>query len=299
LLLANAGPQVIDNAADYVSGRFQNREGRSESEVILCPESGVPISADVVARLLGGTGLRFNLNRATTLLADAPEPKRRRLLQAAQGAVGFLGNGSQAHTRWSQKPSGRLYSAGPALTNLPKLLRPAWEPISSGVLAEVDYQNFETRILHSEAGLKAPDGDFAALLGADIGLTKNQVKDVLNPMLHGQTCGNLVGRREWERIRHRELLVTQLKRVAPELLRQMELVQRRPDLLQHRGAQVFSSAYENALAAENVAAGIPLHDGWVFAAENRAQALRIKRIFEDTASGLLDQPMPVSISISE
>jgi len=116
-------------------------------------------------------------------------------------------------------------------------------------------------------------------------------------MLHGQTCGNLVGRREWERLRHRDLLVTHLKRVAPELLRQIELIQRRPDLLQHRGAQVFSAAYEKALVAENVAAGIPLHDGWVFAAENRAQVLRIKRIFEDTASDLLDQPMPVSFSI--
>ena len=78
LLLANAGPQVVDNAADYLAGCFQNRRTRCESEVILCPGSLVPISAHVVARLREGTGLRFSLNRATNLLIGAPEERRRR-----------------------------------------------------------------------------------------------------------------------------------------------------------------------------------------------------------------------------
>ena len=229
LLWANAGQQVVDNVADYLARRYTSRGTRSASEVILCPESLVPISADVVARLREGTGLRFNGNEAAKLLIDQPEERCRQLLQAAQAACGFLGNGNHVHTQWIQKPSGRLYAAGPAVTNMPKLLRPAWEPVSSGVVAELDYQNFEFRILHAEAGVIAPDGDLAAILGADVGLTRSQVKGVLNPMLHGQTRGNLVWRKDWELLRHRDLLVAHLERFFPDLLRRMDSIQREPD----------------------------------------------------------------------
>jgi len=79
LLLANAGQHVVENVAEYLGGHCKNRMTRRTSEVILCPESLVPISAVVVARLQDGTGLRFNLNRAITLLAG----KADELAQAA------------------------------------------------------------------------------------------------------------------------------------------------------------------------------------------------------------------------
>jgi hypothetical protein len=64
-----------------------------------------------------------------------------------------------------------------------------------------------------------------------------------------------------------------------------------------RGAQVFVAAYEMALRAEDLPAGIPLHDGWVFPAKDEAQLLRVKDVFEQVGTELLGQPMPVKHAI--
>ena len=71
------------------------------------------------------------------------------------------------------------------------------------------------------------------------------------------------------------------------------LVQKNDSLLQRRGAQVFVPAYEMALTIEDVPAGIPLHDGWVFPAKDEAQLLRVKEIFERVGTEMLGQPTPV------
>jgi hypothetical protein len=47
LLMANLGPEVVDSAADYLSGACRQREVRCQSTVVLRPESGVPISSCV------------------------------------------------------------------------------------------------------------------------------------------------------------------------------------------------------------------------------------------------------------
>jgi hypothetical protein len=48
-----------------------------------------------------------------------------------------------------------------------------------------------------------------------------------------------------------------------------------------------------ALKTEDLPAGIPLHDGWVFPAKDGAQVLRVKDVFEHIGSEMLGQPMPV------
>jgi hypothetical protein len=123
------------------------------------------------------------------------------------------------------------------------------------------------------------------------------VKEVLNPALHGQTQGNLVGAQEWEKLENRIKVEECLKRNFPKVWEMILMIQNDHSFLQLRGAQVFVAAYEMALRMENLPAGIPLHDGWVFTAEDEAQLLRVKEIFEQVGTELLGQPMPVKHAI--
>jgi hypothetical protein len=170
-------------------------------------------------------------------------------------------------------------------------------PLNGGILGEVDFQNFEPRILHAEAGTPAPPGDYAEFVGNEVGLRREDVKAVLNPALHGQTQGNLVGANDWEKVEHRRKVEAFLKRAFPAVWNMIETIQDDQSLLQRRGAQVFFPAYEMALRTENLPAGIPLHDGWVFPAKDEAQLLRVKSIFEEVGSEIVGQPMPVKHAI--
>ena len=293
LLMANLGSEVVNSAADYLSGAYRRREVRCHSTVVLKPESGVPISSCVVELLKKGTGLRFDLPNALPRISDLTEEKRVRILQAGQAALGWLGSEDSIHTTWTQTQTGRLYASQPAIVNLPGLLRPALKPLNGGILSEVDFQNFELRILHGEAGIPAPAGDYAEFVGNQVGLCREDVKAVLNPALHGQTRGNLVGAKEWEKLENRIKVEEFLKRDLPAVWEMIETMQKDHSLLHRRGAQLFFPAYEMALKTENLPAGIPLHDGWVFPAKDEAQVLRVKEIFEQVSTEMLGQPMPV------
>jgi hypothetical protein len=243
--------------------------------------------------LMEGTGLRFDLPTALQRVTDLTEPKRVRTLQAGQAALGWLGSEGPIHTTWTQAPTGRFYASRPAIVNLPSLLRPALRPLEGGILCEVDFQNFEPRILHAEAAIPAPPGDYAEFVGNEIGLHREDVKEVLNPALHGQTQGNLIGAKEWEKLENRKKVEKFLKRDFPKVWKMIVIIQNDQSILQRRGAQVFIPAYEMAMTMEDLPAGIPLHDGWVFPAKDEAQLLRVKQIFEQVGSEMLGQPMPV------
>jgi hypothetical protein len=293
LLVACTDPETVDSGAAYLSNTFGQREIIQQSIVQSAPNCGVAIPSHVAARLGEGTGLTFNLNNALPILNGLVEEKRVRTLLAGQAALNWLGSRHPVHTSWIQRPTGRLYASRPAIVNLPSLLRPALRPVNGGLLCEVDFQNFEPRILHAEAGILAPPEDYAEFVGNQIGLQRKDVKAVLNPALHGQTQGNLVGAEEWEKLENRIKVEEFLKRYFPSIWAMIEMVQHDKSFLQRRGAQVFFSAYEMALRRENLPAGIPLHDGWVFPAKDEAQVLRVKDVFEQVGLELLNQPMPV------
>jgi hypothetical protein len=293
LLTASTDPETVNSGAAYLSGTFGQRNVRHQSIVQSAPDSGVAIPRHVVARLEEGTGLTFDLNHALPILNALAEKKRARILQAGQASLDWLGSRQPIHTSWIQKPTGRLYASRPAVVNLPSLLRPALKPLNGGILCEVDFQNFEPRILHAEAAIPPPPGDYAEFVGNQIGLRREDVKAVLNPALHGQTQGNLVGAEEWEKLKNRIKVEEFLRRDFPAVWEMMETIQNHPLLLQRRGAQVFFPAYEMALKAEDLPAGIPLHDGWVFPAKDEAQLLRVKNLFEQVGTETLGQPMPV------
>jgi hypothetical protein len=292
LLLANSSLEVVDNIADYFAGRFAMREIRCSSSVELAPESGVSISPSVVARLEHGTGFRFNLSKACPIIDRLSEEKHVRVLRDGQRAIGCLRSTEAMHTRWSQKPCGRIYAADPAITNIPRILRPALEPINGKLVGEIDYQNFKLRLAHAEAGLTVPPGDYARRLGEKTGLSREAVKAVLNPALHGQTQGNLVGMKKWDELHNRKVVQEFLEAETPELWHRITSLAEEPDLLQRRGARVFFAALEAAFDVEDIPAGIPIHDGWLFPAQNKAQVVRIKQIFQDVGTQLLGQTMP-------
>jgi hypothetical protein len=297
LLIANLGSEIVNSAAAYLSREYQQRKVRCHSTIVLNPDSGVPISPRAVELLRQGIGLRFTLPDALLRIADMSEEKRVRTLQAGQAALGWLGNCQPIHTSWIQKPSGRLYASRPAIVNLPSLLRPALKPLNGGILCEVDFRNFELRILHAQAGIPAPPGDYAEFVGNQVGLPREDVKAVLNPALHGQTLGNLVGAKEWQKVENRIKVEGFLEREFPALWQLIDTMQNDHSLLQRCGAQVFFPAYEMALRQENLPAGIPLHDGWVFPAKDEAQLLRVKQVFERVGTETLGHPMPVKHSI--
>jgi hypothetical protein len=139
----------------------------------------------------------------------------------------------------------------------------------------------------------APPGDYAEFVGNEIGLQREDVKAVLNPALHGQTQGNLIGTKEWEKLENRIKVEEFLKRDFPRIWKAIVKLQNDDSFLQRRGAQVFIPAYETAMRVENLPAGIPLHDGWVFPAKDETQLLRVKDLFEQLGTETLGQPMPV------
>jgi hypothetical protein len=293
LLVANADAKIVSSGAAYLTGTFGQREITQRSIVHCAPNSGVIIPSHVAEHLEEGTGLSFNLNNALPILNGLEEEKRARTLLASQAALNWLGSPHPIHTSWIQKPSGRLYASRPAIVNLPSRLRPALRSVNDGILCEVDFQNFEARILHAEAGILAPEGDYAEFVGNQIGLHREDVKKVLNPALHGQTQGNLIGTKQWEKLEHRIKVEEFLKREFPKVWDTIAMMQKDGCFLQRRGAQVFIPALERAMTAEDLPAGIPLHDGWVFPAEDEAQLLRVEQIFEEVGTETLGQPMPV------
>src|ERR1017187_887547 len=293
LLLANIGLETVSSAADYRSHVYGRREIRESSDVILNPASQIFLSDHTIETLQRGTGLQFNLNRAVSILKTEEESRRSLLLQSGFAAVGRTGAKVEIQTCWKQHKGGRLYASEPAIVNLPTPLRRALEPVDRGIRCEVDYVNFELRILHAEAGLQAPEGDIATTLGEQIGHRREQVKAVINPWMHGQTLGNLVGTGDCEKLQTRIELEKLLRRTTPALCDVIDDLRDDKYRLQRRGAEVFFTAFETALRNENVPAGIPLHDGWIFPAKDKSQLLRVKAIFENMGQEMLSQPMPV------
>ena len=298
LLLANADLRAAYNAADYVARNFTFRPLTIHSSVELANESGVYLSPEVLARLEEGTGFRFNLAKALRKLDGLRERDRVRYLQASQCALGCLGNRALIHTHWKQNEIGRLYASRPAILNLPKIVRGALEAPDDLLVAEIDFVNFELQILFVAADAEAPAQDVAAYIARAIGSSRDAVKIVLNPLLHGQTHGNLLGTRRWDELETRKRLEKFLMREFPQVWAAIESLPNRPEFLQRKGAELFFQAYHQALKCEDLAvAGIPMHDGWIFPTTGEAQVLRIKSIFTEVAHCILGRRLPVNHAI--
>jgi hypothetical protein len=297
LLLANVGPDSVASAPDYHTGNWQARQVRSTSNYIPADNCPMTLPSHVTGALNAGTGLIFDWNRAIPILSAEEEPKRSHLLQSACMAVGYGGGHAVLHTVWEQKESGRICSSNPSIINLPRKLRPALVAPFGGIVAEVDFSNFESRVAHELAGVTPPDGDFAEILADRLGVNKSDVKPILNAMLHGQTPGNLVGKKDYRAFELRREIDLLLRTDHPALLRTIAKLGKNSNYLQSRGAQVFIPTFAEALSREHLPAGIPLHDGWVFPANDENQVNRVKELFERKGAQILGFPTPVKSKI--
>ena len=67
-------------------------------------------------------------------------------------------------------------------------------------------------------------------------------------------------------------------------------------VLQRSGARVFFSSMSAGLEEINCRAGIPLHDGWVFEADNSDQAGQVVEVFQSRTRDILGASLPLKLT---
>lgn len=286
LLLADTGAEVVSNFPDYCSGRYGLRAPlHTKSRLVsLNPRSGVLVPENVARSLQCGTGIYCDFAAIPGLLLNLPESERSRILCAALASTGRV-QVEELAPIWKQHEWGRLYCSKPALVNMPKVLLSTLRSINGHRLWNVDFSSYELRIACRYFGQPMPDGDAYKSLAEESGITRARVKSAVNPMLHGQTKQQLwyAEERDGEAIADRPLVEKAMARLFPKLLAGLDCLRRDSSLLQREGAKIFFRSMAAALRrCEIGAAGVPKHDGWIFAGD-QSQATAVRNVFEREA----------------
>jgi hypothetical protein len=298
LLLADTGPVVVSNFADYCSGRHELRDPlHSESRVVyLNRRSGVIIPPHVAKALQRGTGIYCDFAAIPGLLLRLPESERSRILCALLASTGRV-QVEQLLPIWKQHEWGRLYCSKPAVINMPKACLVALRNTRGRPLWNVDFSSYELRIACRCFGQRLPDGDAYKSLADATGIPRPRVKTIINPMLHGQTKRQMwySEARDREAIADRRLVEKEMARVFPKLFAVLGQLRRDSSLLQREGAQIFFRSMGAAMRqCEIRTAGVPKHDGWIFAGDE-SQAKAVHSIFEGEAERIAGVFLPVKM----
>jgi hypothetical protein len=298
LLLADTGPVVVSNFADYCSGRHGLRDPlHTESRLVLLnPRSRVVVPKNVVMALQRGTGIYCDFAAIPRLLLSLPESERSRTLCAALASTGRV-QVEELAPIWKQHEWGRLYCSKPALVNMPKALLATLRNINGHPLWNVDFSSYELRIACQCFGQPMPDGDAYKSLAEGSGITRARVKTVINPMLHGQTKHQMwySEARDREAIADRPLVEKAMARLFPKLFAGLDCLRRDSSILQQKGAKIFFYCMAAALRrCEIGAAGVPKHDGWIFAGDE-SQAKAVHNVFEREAERATGVRLPVNM----
>jgi hypothetical protein len=298
LLLADTGPEVVSNFPNYCSGRHELRDPlHTESRLVwLNPRSRVVVPKNVAMALQRGTGIYCDFTAIPRLLLSLPESERSRTLCAALASTGRV-QVEELLPIWKQHGWGRLYCSKPALINMPKVLLVALRDINGRPLWNVDFSSYELRIACRCFGQRMPDGDAYRSLADGCGITRTRVKTIINPMLHGQTKHQMwySEARDREAIADRPLVEKAMARLFPKLFAGLECLRRDSSMLQREGAKIFFSCMAAALRqCEIRAAGVPKHDGWIFAGDE-SQAKAVHNVFEREAERAAGLCLPVNM----
>jgi len=298
LIWADFGETVVSNFADYCRGKYNLRPPlHQETQLVLpCAKSGVKLHPDLIRSLNCGTGLNCDFNAMHSLLLGLPEDQRSNKLCAAFASVGRMPV-NELRPIWHQHEWGRLYCSKPALMNMPKVLLSALRSFDGLNLWNVDFSSFELRISCDITGQKLPDGDIYGLIARHSDITRERVKAVINPMLHGQTMQQLWYTRELDsQIKVDRLLVEkEISRTLPTLFSGLDYLRKNDSILQRKGAEVFFHCMCAAMdQCEIRAAGVPKHDGWVFPG-TESQARAVSDIFEAEAERVTAVHFPVKL----
>ncbi|MFA6176373.1 MAG: hypothetical protein WC765_07330 [Phycisphaerae bacterium] len=299
LIWADTGREVVSSFADYCRGEYELREPlhRETRLVLPCACSGVEIPGIVVRALTRGTGLYCDFAGVHTLLLHLPEDERIRKLCATFAAVGRM-PGDELRPLWKQHEWGRLYSSLPAVVNMPTLLLPSLRSTEGLPLWCVDFSSFELRIACNLTGQCLPEGDIYELLAKPSGIGRERAKAVVNPLLHGQTNQQTwFAQESGSNIRaDRPLVEKEMARSLPALFKGLDHLRSNDSILQRNGARVFFPCMGAAMDRCGIAgAGVPKHDGWVFAGDE-SQAKEVKNVFETEAERITGMHFPVKLA---
>lgn len=288
-LWADTGGEVVSSWASYLTGSFEPRSALHQAATLILPHaaSNVKIAANVTAALQRGTGLYCDFPALRASILSLPDGERAANLCATLAAVGRVPN-VELRPIWEQHEWGRLYCKKPAAINMPSKLLSSLRSIEDLPLWCVDFSSFELRIACEFAGQALPDDDAYRHIAEPCGLTRERVKAVINPMLHGQTRHQCwYGLETGSQARaDRPLIEDELRRSLPLLFAELDQLRRDAAILQREGARVFFACMAEAMNhCEIKSAGLPKHDGWVFAG-SESQAKAVLEVFQKEAARL-------------
>jgi hypothetical protein len=180
---------------------------------------------------------------------------------------------------------------------MPKVLLSALRSVDGLPLWNVDFSSYELRIACQIFRQPMPGDDGYKSLADGCGITRARVKGVINPMLHGQTKHQLwyAEERNNEAIADRSLVEKEMAQTLPKLFAGLDRLRRDRSILQQNGARVFFACMAVAMQwCEMAAAGVPKHDGWIFAGDE-SQAGAVQNTFEREAERITRVHLPVKV----
>jgi len=285
--------------ADAAERRYikQNRPGESTLQVN--KGSGVDIPSNVAALYRQGfTALELDVGKALEAIQTLPdETSQTNKLSQTIKAVGqtFGQEFLPIHaSSYKQDDGGRIHAIGPALCSLPSLVRDAALVSSdrSKAVYHVDFVSCETRmaLVMAEAREEAKDIDLFARATAQ-GRDRQTIKDAVNPFLHGLSPWAMTDDQ-------RDALSAFHDELGPEVTsRFVSLIQgldHRHDL-QRAVSGLFLPSLSLSIRSADGGLGIPLHDGWYFAADHRDRACEVAHAFEAESLRLTGTKFPAKL----
>lgn len=285
----------ISSSREYFSSKCIQIHTERKSIVIPCPKSGVTLPPIVVSALEKGTGLC--LDRATTL---AIVEQHRIKTKKYCGSIDST-NREIVPEEWAQNKLGDIWSRRPSIQNLLKVLRPALRSTAELPIHYLDFNSFYPRLAFALCGdltmASNPNLSCYDVLAERVEEDRDTAKDFFNAFLNGRDHDTIRWMDEQKR--------RKLERVWPKV--EMTIRQDFPLLydwvvngnketvtkrLYRRAATVFLTAYAAGLEITGGRAGIPLHDGWIFAANDHMMK-EVQSTWQDIVERLYGVRIPV------
>lgn len=229
------------------------------------------IPPDIAAYLEAGTGLVPDHAAALRVFYAGGELYGWRLLVQEPP-------GRELRPSWSGKDCGRFYTSQPALQLLPKAYRlAALSPVIGGEgFAELDFKCCQPNIAAILAGI-APGPDLYAELAAIAGREREDVKQMVLPILHGRT-----------RAHHVYLHGPRFAGIYDTILRTLHAP---GDELHRLESEILRGVLRRMAAAGMPRPGLPVHDS-VLTTEPRAVAVFMR----EESERVLGRPLQFHVS---
>ena len=294
------GRQRVLNYAGYLyKDRCTCEKNSSLIELGHNPNSGVQIPDIIDDVLKRGTGLifdsdyiKYNMLRS---IKELPENQKLETLIVLHRSMTVWNE--ELKPGYNQGIDGRIYTNTPNLQGLPEVARGALMSIDDFPLFNLDYRQFELRLLYHLSGQTPPRNNCFLHIGNMIGLSAAEVKSAIYPISNGQIINNISYSKQPAFVRakkqdHHQAVTAILNEIGlGEIIRH---IQEKDKLFVRRiGAKIFYTGMSKALEKFPLRAGLPLHDGWIFAPETDAIAGAVAEIFQKAPMGIIGTKMPV------